>query len=57
MEKKVNKPQKGAAKKWAEKWEKLRKQQPADELIDKLNKRKQPKKVAQPRSNSSDVEL
>ena len=57
MEKKVNKPQKGAARKWAEKWEKLREQQPQDELLDKLNKRKQPKRVAQPRNDSSDMEL
>lgn len=57
MEKNVNKPQKGAARKWAEKWEKLRKQQPQDELMDKLNKRKQPKRVAQPRNDSSDMEL
>ena len=60
MKKPVNKPKKGAAKKWAEHWKRLREQPPDNDLIDVLNKKKSPddsKKVAIPRTNKNDVEL
>ena len=38
--KKVNIPQKGAARKWAEKLKKLREQDPPKELVEAINKKK-----------------
>jgi hypothetical protein len=56
MEKKVNTPKKGAAKKWAERWKKLREQPASEELIDKLNQKEKLEKVAQPQA-PNDVEV
>lgn len=46
MDKKVNTPKKGAARKWAERWKNLREQEPSEELIKILNNNKKPKKIA-----------
>lgn len=57
MEKKLNTPKKGAAKKWAERWKKLREQPPSEELVNILNKTEKPKKIATPRTPESDLEV
>lgn len=46
MEKKVNTPKKGAAKKWAERLKNLREQPPSDVLINILNRTEKPKQAA-----------
>ncbi len=56
MKKKVFTPKKGAARKWAERWKKLREQPPPDDLISKLNRNRQDKKVATPRNQTNEME-
>jgi len=51
MQKKTKTPQKGAARKWAERLKNLREQPPSEELMNILNRTEQPKKVARPRSH------
>lgn len=54
--KKVNVPQKGAAKKWSKKLEDLGKQSPPEDLMKKINSDEK-KKVAVPRKPSKDLDL
>lgn len=46
MNKKINIPQKGAAKKWTEKLKEFRKDFPSKEFMEKLNNPKPKKKIA-----------
>ncbi len=57
MEKKVNVPKKGAAKKWAQKLREIGQQPPSKELMEILNKVEKPKKVALPRSKNKDLDV
>lgn len=57
MKKKVNTPQKGAARRWAERLKNLREQSPSEELMNILNRTEKPKKVAQPRSSQEDLDI
>ena len=57
MDKKLNTPKKGAAKKWAERWKKLREQPPSEELINILNKSEKPKKIASPLTSKKDLDV
>jgi hypothetical protein len=54
--KKVNVPQKGAARKWAKKLEDLGKQSPPEDLMRKINSDEK-KKVAVPPKPSKDMDL
>jgi len=54
--KKVNVPQKGAARKWAKRLKELGSQQPPEDLINKINKDEQ-KKVALPVKKSGDLDI
>ena len=56
MEKKLNTPKKGAAKKWAERLRKLREQPPPKDLMDILNQPEKPKKVAASKSPAKDLD-
>jgi hypothetical protein len=56
MKNKKNIPQKGAAKKWSERLKELGQQPPPQDIVDRLNKVKEKKKIARPRSASKDVE-
>lgn len=57
MEKKVNIPKKGAAKKWSERLKELGNQAPPKDLVEKINKIEQPKKVAKPTTPNSEAEV
>ncbi len=46
MEKKINIPKKGAARKWAKRLKELGEQDPPEELMKKINQMDQNKKVA-----------
>ena len=48
MEKKVNIPKKGAARKWSQRLKELGKQAPPKDLVDKLNRKEDQKKSAKP---------
>ena len=57
MKKKVNVPQKGAAKKWSERLKQLREQPPPKDLMEILNQKEKPKKVAKPRTPIKDLDV
>ena len=55
--KKVNKPKKGAARKWAQRLKELGEQRPPQDLIDKLNETEEQKKIAKPSVPRKDMDL
>lgn len=57
MNKKINIPQKGAAKKWAEFLKKLGQTPPPKELMDQLNNPKPKKKIAASPKRPKDVDV
>jgi hypothetical protein len=56
MNKKINIPQKGAAKKWAEKLKEFRKDFPSKEFMEKFNKPEPKKKIAASPKSRKDAE-
>jgi hypothetical protein len=56
MDKKVNIPKKGAAKKWSERLKQIGEQPPSKDLMDILNQTEDQKKTAPPSSPSKDLD-
>jgi hypothetical protein len=56
MEKKINIPQKGAARKWSQRLKELGQQRPPKELMEILNQTEKPTKVASPKHSIKDVD-
>jgi hypothetical protein len=57
MEKKINKPQKGAAKKWAGILKEIGQKSPPKELIDKINEGEKKKVAISPVAKELELEL
>jgi len=56
-EKKVNIPKKGAARKWSQRLKEIGEQRPSDELLEILNRKEKPKKVAKPIKPLKDLDI